>query len=151
WAIPSGVASGGNQAINQSPPFERTENSSPSCAIEYPNIVISITTGHDRLTPIRRTIKRQTDTFEEAALAEAMPHLPGIERQSLAIQDRADLIHQAKIQELTHESFQISMSVPSRPLLGESLAEVNEQIHDAVIRIAPVYVSKITNCPKSHF
>jgi hypothetical protein len=35
------------------------------------------------------------------------------------------------------------MSVPSRHLLGESLAEFNEQIHEVVIRIAPVYVSKI--------
>src|SRR5215510_9275413 len=76
--MPSGVASGGYQAINQSPPFERTVNSSQSRAIEYPNIVISIATGHGGITAIRRTIKRQTDIFEEAALAEAMPHPPGL-------------------------------------------------------------------------
>ena len=57
---------------------ERTVNCSQSRAMEYPNIVISIATGHDGLTPIRRTIKRRTDIFEEAALAEAMPHPPGL-------------------------------------------------------------------------
>ena len=41
-AIPSGSAVGGSQAINQSPPLERTANSSPSHATECPDIVISI-------------------------------------------------------------------------------------------------------------
>jgi hypothetical protein len=69
------------------------------------------------------------------------------ERQAFAIQDRADLIHQAKIQELTDESFQISMSVPSRRLLGEILAEVNERIYEVISR----KVSTIGFDPLTHW
>src|SRR5262249_36501938 len=69
--------------------------------------------------------------------------LLALEGLTLAIQNRADLIHQRKIMEFFPQLFQIPMPISQRHLLSKGLAEVEEKIREVIIWIAPVYVSKI--------
>lgn len=59
--------------------------------------------------------------------------------------NRPDLVGQRVIPNLARQVLEIWMSVPARHVHGKCVAEVQGQIMEIVVAVAPVHVSKIEN------
>jgi hypothetical protein len=79
WGIPSGTAVGGCQAINQSPPLERTAISSLSRATVHSNMVILFISRLDaRTAPSKKSLKLKPITHHFSAQSSGRLVCPSI-------------------------------------------------------------------------
>src|SRR6185369_7238995 len=64
-------------------------------------------------------------------------------RKVFSLDHRADLIRDPIISKLNHQPLRIWMSVSSRHGRNEGFTKLDKQIHEIVIRISPIDVSKV--------